>query len=127
MSWRFTKHYTREEARALLPQVRDWLRRLRERQQLREHVEGELGRLLDHGHDLGGDGPNHLVRTVAAIEETLGEVHRHGLQIKDLGRGLVDFPALVGGREVFLCWEEGEEDVEYWHDLDAGYRGREPL
>jgi hypothetical protein len=40
-------------------------------------------------------------------------------------RGLVDFPAILGGREVFLCWEKDEQDIEYWHDLDSGYSGRE--
>jgi hypothetical protein len=127
MNFQFDKHYTREEARALLPRVRHWLQRLRERQQMREHVEGDLSRLLGQGHDLGGEGPNHWVRTVATIEEILGEFRRRGLQIKDLRRGLVDFPAVREGREVFLCWEEGEDDIEYWHDLDAGYVGREQL
>ena len=55
---------------------------------------------------------------------------REGLtesQIKDLERGLIDFPAIVAGREVFLCWEQDEDDIEYWHDLDTGYAGREKL
>jgi hypothetical protein len=39
----------------------------------------------------------------------------------------VDFPAIIGGKEVFLCWEKSEDDVEYWHDLDSGFGGREPL
>ena len=47
--------------------------------------------------------------------------------VKDLDRGLVDFPTLRGGQEVFLCWENGEEDIEFWHDLDSGYAGRERL
>jgi hypothetical protein len=47
--------------------------------------------------------------------------------LRDLDRGLVDFPALRDGREVYLCWVDGEDDIEYWHDLDAGYAGRQPL
>jgi hypothetical protein len=47
--------------------------------------------------------------------------------LKDLERGLIDFPAIIGGKEVFLCWEQDEEDIEFWHDLDAGYAGRERL
>ena len=48
--------------------------------------------------------------------------------MRDLDRGLVDFPALRDGREVYLCWVESEEEgVAFWHDLDAGYGGREPL
>ena len=42
-------------------------------------------------------------------------------------RGLVDFPAILAGREVFLCWEQDEEDIEFWHDLASGYAGRERL
>ena len=47
--------------------------------------------------------------------------------IKDVERGLVDFPSILAGREVFLCWERGEDDVEHWHDLDSGYAGREQI
>ncbi|MFO1512143.1 MAG: DUF2203 family protein [Verrucomicrobiota bacterium] len=49
------------------------------------------------------------------------------IQIKDLERGLLDFPAIIGGKEVFLCWEQDEDAVEFWHDLDTGYSGRERL
>ena len=49
------------------------------------------------------------------------------IQVKDLERGLIDFPAIIGGKEVFLCWEQDEEDIEHWHDLDTGYAGREKL
>jgi hypothetical protein len=50
-----------------------------------------------------------------------------GVQIKDFDRGLVDFPHLREGREVFLCWELDEDDIAFWHDIDAGYAGRERL
>jgi hypothetical protein len=64
---------------------------------------------------------------MAEIRELFLEFHRREIQIKDIARGLIDFPAIVAGREVFLCWEQGEEDIEFWHDLDAGYAGRERL
>jgi hypothetical protein len=47
--------------------------------------------------------------------------------LRDLDRGLVDFPAIRDGREVYLCWIEGEPDIDFWHDLDAGYAGRQEL
>jgi hypothetical protein len=47
--------------------------------------------------------------------------------LRDLERGLVDFPALRDGHEVYLCWVEGEPDIEFWHDLDAGFAGRQSL
>ena len=70
---------------------------------------------------------NTWVRTLADLEEVLLEFHRREIQVKDLERGLVDFPAMLGGKEVFLCWEQDEEDIEFWHELDAGYAGRERL
>jgi len=47
--------------------------------------------------------------------------------LRDLDRGLVDFPALRDGREIYLCWVDGEPDIEFWHELDAGYAGRQEL
>jgi hypothetical protein len=70
---------------------------------------------------------NTWIRTLAGMQEVLAEFQRREIQIKDLERGLVDFPAIIGGREVFLCWELDEEDIEFWHDLDGGYAGRERL
>jgi hypothetical protein len=79
------------------------------------------------GDDLGGELVNKYVKTLAAIKDVLLRFKKREIQIKDLDRGLVDFPAFVGGREVFLCWERGEEDIEFWHDLASGYAGRERL
>jgi hypothetical protein len=79
------------------------------------------------GCDLGGDVVNKWVRTLASLQEVLEEFQRREIQVKDVSRGLVDFPAIIGGKEVFLCWEQDEEDIEFWHDLDTGYAGRERL
>lgn len=127
MSWRFTHHYTREEARALLPQIGAWLAQLRRLQPLLEDQQRGLQKLLAQSRDLGGARVTHFLRTLAEAQTVLREFARRQIQLQDLDRGLVDFPAIVGGREVFLCWEEGEKEVEYWHELDAGYAGREPL
>jgi hypothetical protein len=47
--------------------------------------------------------------------------------LRDLDRGLIDFPAIRDGQEVYLCWVDGEPDIGFWHELDAGYAGRRPL
>jgi len=123
----FQKHYTRDEARALLPQIRQWLKRLSGlREQLREHDQ-RLASLLAGGNDAGGVMANQGVHTLADIKETLGEFQKREIQIKDLDRGLIDFPAILRDKEVFLCWEQDEEDIEFWHDLHSGYAGRERL
>jgi hypothetical protein len=61
------------------------------------------------------------------MKRLLQNFQKREIQLKDIERGLVDFPALLGGREVFLCWEKDEEDIEHWHDLETGYAGREKL
>jgi hypothetical protein len=127
MKYRFKTHYSRDQARALLPHVRLWLTRIL---QLREGLmKGEeyLGRMMAPGRDVGGPEVNAWLREVADMQEVLREFQRRDIQLKDLDRGLVDFPALMDGKEVFLCWERDEDDIEFWHDLDAGYAGRERL
>jgi len=124
---KFKKHYTREEARALLPQVGGWLNQL---QALREQLAREevrAGALMKSGTDAGGDTVNAWLKTFARLRGVLGEFAAREIQVKDPDRGLVDFPAVIGGKEVFLCWEQGEDDIEFWHDLDTGYAGREHL
>ena len=127
MAHRFDKHYTREEARELLPQVRRWLAEISRLREDVQHYEKRLGGLTDSGNDIGGDTVNSLIRALAGMQEILAELQQRRIFLKDLSRGLVDFPALIGGREVFLCWEQDEEDVEFWHDLETGFGGREKL
>jgi hypothetical protein len=123
----FKKHYTLEEARALLPEVRKWLARLTELRDELEKQEKRVAGLMTPGCDIGGPTVNKWIRTLANMKEQFVEFQSREIQIKDLGRGLIDFPAVIGGKEVFLCWEQDEEDIEFWHDLDTGYAGRERL
>ena len=127
MAYRFEKHYTREEARGLLPQLRLWLGRLAQLQVDLQKFEERMGGLTSSGADLGGELVNTWTRTLADLEEVFLEFQRREIQVKDFERGLLDFPAIIGGKEVFLCWEKDEEDIEFWHDLDAGLAGRERL
>jgi hypothetical protein len=127
MSHRYHKHYTRDEARALLPQIRLWLKRIVQLRGQLEINEKRLAALDEPGRDLGGEVVNSWLRTVADVKDAFSEFQKREIQIKDLERGLIDFPAFVAGKEVFLCWEQDEEDIEFWHDLDTGYAGREAL
>ncbi len=65
-----------------------------------------------------------IARDIDAFERELEEL---GISLKDRRLGLIDFPGEVDGRRVWLCWRLGEPSVQYWHDLDAGYAGRQPL
>src|SRR5579871_6830256 len=121
MKYRFPKHYTREEARALLPQVREWLSALNMLRTEVERHDKRLGGMNAAGQDVGGDTVNNWIRALAGMQQILAEFQHRHIFIKDVSRGLVDFPALIGNREVFLCWESDEEDIEFWHDLESGY------
>src|SRR5262249_7285885 len=125
MTHQFRKHYTREEARALLPQIRLWLGTLKQQTGLLEQYDKQIAPLLSSGADCGGELVNRIVRTLGDIKAVLREFESREIQIKEFGRGLIDFPAILGGKEVFLCWELDEDDIEYWHDLSTGYAGRE--
>jgi hypothetical protein len=127
MGYRFAKHYTREEARTLLPQIQKWLQEASRLRDEMVRVAGVLEKLTQPGRDLGGPAVNNWFRARMDIEEVLREFRSREIQIKDLDRGLIDFPAIIAGKEVFLCWEQGEEDIEFWHDLDSGYAGRERI
>ena len=124
---RFTKHYTREEARALLPQLRAWLAELNRQRADVERYDRRLSGLNTEGQDTGGDTVNNWIRALAGTQRILARFQERQIFIKDVNRGLVDFPAILGGKEVFLCWEADEEDIEFWHDLESGYGGREKL
>jgi hypothetical protein len=127
MAYQYKKHYTLAQARNLLPRIREWLAQLEQlRVQLRRSDE-KVSALMEQGGDLGGKDVNAYVRQMAAIRELLREFQRRDILVKDIQRGLVDFPAIREGREVFLCWEKDEDDIGFWHDLDSGYQGREPL
>lgn len=127
MSFQFSKHYTIEEARSLLPSIRTWLETISSLQERMSKIDLRLTNLGSTGNDVGGDTVNSSVKLRADLLSVIQEFAARGIQIKDLERGLIDFPALKNGKEIFLCWEKDEEDIQYWHDLDAGFPGREPL
>ena len=127
MAHQFHKHYTREEARQLLPLVRQWLKGLLQLRTGVQQYDQQLSQLMQPGCDVGGDVVNCWVRALAELKALLLEFYQREIQIKDLDRGLIDFPALMDGKEIFLCWEQSEEDIEFWHALDAGYAGRERI
>jgi hypothetical protein len=127
VKYQYEKHYTREEAQQLLPQIRQWLEQLNQLRQDLQRFEKRLGGMTDQGHDVGGKTVNQWIRTLADMQQILAEFQQREIFIKDLSRGLIDFPAIINRREVFLCWESDEPMVEFWHDLESGFSGREPL
>jgi hypothetical protein len=68
-----------------------------------------------------------LQKETERLNGYIAELHELGVELKDLERGLVDFPAIVDGREICLCWQLGEPEVAWWHECDAGFAGRQSL
>jgi hypothetical protein len=64
---------------------------------------------------------------VLRMERLVAQIVDWDVTLRDIETGLVDFPALVNGRQVCLCWRLGEDDIAWWHELDAGFGGRKPL
>ena len=90
-----------------------------------------VARIASNG---GGLSPPDVAAAAAEVEQAsqelvgvVDELQALGVQVKDLDRGLVDFPCVHRGREILLCWELGEEEVAYWHGADEGFAGRRPL
>jgi len=122
-----TRHFSREEANAALPVLRRLLQRLRDAKDMLTDAEAHEA-LSEAAPTNGGGEPGAQVgEAFLQVRRLLGALQEQGIVIRDIDRGLIDFPTLIDGREVYLCWELGEDDVAYWHDLDSGYRGREPL
>jgi hypothetical protein len=124
------KLFTIEEANALLPSVRDILKKIQRSRRRLATFRREV-KLAAEGAEQGGGGMEGgalyaIVLTHFTAQMT--ELEALGVQLKDFERGLVDFPSLREGRVVLLCWQLGEGDeLEWWHDMDSGFAGRTPL
>lgn len=122
-----SRHYTLEEANGALGWVRGVIVSLRS---AREGLSDEEAReaLAEAGPQNGGGDPGRVVsEAFLQLRDALAQLQEAEIVLRDLDRGLVDFPAIRDDREVYLCWLEGEDEIGYWHDLEAGFAGREPL
>ena len=122
-----SRHYTLEEANAALGWVQDVITTLRS---AREGLSDEEAReaLAEAGPQNGGGDPGRVVsEAFLQLRDALARLQDAEVVLRDLDRGLIDFPAIRDDREVYLCWLEGEDEIGYWHDLEAGFAGREPL
>jgi len=130
------KHFNRDEAEELLPTIGPHLEEARQQKHILDGITAEISKAALRIMNLGGSLPpfaelnrkkaqrdkaaEQLVRTIEEIQQT-------GCLVKDLEAGLVDFPSLRGGEEVYLCWKLGEARIGYWHGIEEGFAGRKPL
>ena len=129
------RYFTPSQANELLAAVRPLAERLvahrkalAEIQAARAHV---LGRIAGNGGSIDPRGvaelDERLTDELAGVARCVNGIHELGAIVKDPDSGLVDFPALRAGQEILLCWQLGEDEVAYWHGLEDGYAGRQPL
>jgi hypothetical protein len=121
------RHYTVEQANAARPWVGERVVRIRERlQQLRSP---DSRAALDELEEIvGGSYPGReIARAVLDILWAASELQAMDIVLRDADRGLVDFPSIRDGEEVYLCWLADEPRVEWWHEPETGFAGRQPL
>jgi hypothetical protein len=117
------KTFSLDEAQSLLPILESLLRRAIDAKASAGQVEAEL-QLLSQNIFLAG---GMLVDVVQQAQDAIQEIDSIGVQVKDLDKGLLDFPCQLGEQIVLLCWQLGEAKIDYWHTVEAGFQGRQPL
>lgn len=126
MSERSPQYFTLEEANRALEIVRPLLREILEIRQKILSRQAEIWPVIEKSLGNGGNlAASHAAQEFDQLDRLVRHVQVTGAVIKDINSGLVDFPAIREGREVFLCWKYGEDQIKYWHDLDAGFAGRQ--
>jgi hypothetical protein len=129
------RHFTLEEANALLEQVRPVAESLVEHRRAFTVAAARRARLTARISGNGGDFDplvprdlgEQLEQETEAVVRAVEELEGLGVLVKDLDRGLVDFPSLRDGEEVLLCWQVGEDEIAFWHGLDEGFAGRKSV
>lgn len=131
-----SKTFTLNEAQTLLPVLETLLRRAQASGTLAAEIEVELDQLRQQIFLLGGVHVDVATtarrraehdKSVQETKDALAEIDAIGVQVKDLEKGLLDFPCVVDGRTVLLCWKLGEKEIAYWHSVEDGFAGRKPL
>ena len=129
------KRFTLEEANAALAEVRPLAERMVE---VRRELTETTAKLERRRLAVAGNGGGLSVQETQELQELAVEqgmelarcieaIAEIGAQVKDLDRGLLDFPAQRDGEDILLCWHVGEDEIRYWHGLDEGFAGRKPL
>jgi hypothetical protein len=129
------RDFTPDEANAALEHLRpiaeEMVRRSQTLARAQIHQAELVARIAGNGGDLIPSEVREAAENVAqaadAVAECVRKLDEAGVQVKDLGEGLLDFPARRGDEDVLLCWKVGEPEVAYWHGLDEGFAGRKPL
>ena len=122
------RHYTLREANEALVIIRPMIEELmRIGEKIRTH-QPELWAIVQKSAGNGGNPTlSKMLKDFDRLDELLHKIQDMEIQVKDLTVGLLDFVALREGREVYLCWKYGEDNIQFWHEIDAGFAGRHPI
>jgi hypothetical protein len=124
----FAKVFSLEEAEALLDTLRPVVARMVEARDRILNLRPSLEPLMEKAGGNGGSRKaSEILEALEEIRRAIEAIQAHGVQVKDVNTGLIDFPSPREGRLVFLCWRNGEDHIRFWHELDAGVSGRQPL
>lgn len=120
--------FTLSEARSLIPRLRRLLAKVMSEREALLDLQAEIGRARDNAQFDGGSqyGPTYLSHLIT-FSRAVYAIESLGVKIKDFRAGLIDFPYEYDGRLVYLCWKPDEEQIGWWHEVDAGFAGRRPL
>lgn len=122
------RYFTLAEANAVLDTIRPWMEQI---QSIRRKVLAHQPEIWPAIEKSAGNGGNptlsRLVRDFERLDDLLHQIQATGALVKDLNTGLLDFPALREAHEVYLCWQYGEERIAFWHEVEAGFAGRQPI
>jgi hypothetical protein len=124
------KLFTIQEANALLPSVRMIVAKIQQAHRRVAQYRDQAKEAAEAAEKGGGGISSGLAyaQALTVLTTQISDLEALGVQLKDFERGLVDFPSLRDGRVVLLCWQMGEGDeLEWWHNVDAGFAGRTPL
>jgi hypothetical protein len=123
-----TRTYTLDEARAALPQVKTYMARIQQARQAILKLRPTAWPALQEAATNGGSrAAGEMALHVMSLEDAVRGILAMGIFIKDLDHGIIDFLGIRAGREVLLCWRYGEADITHWHDVNAGFAGRQSI
>ncbi len=125
------KRFTVEQANATLPLVRKIVADIVAQYRVWNEKLNEIDLVAASGRAADNETADRLAGEAQAIARDIEGFRREladlGIEMKDPGMGLIDFPSTMGSRPICLCWRLGESEVGYWHEIHAGYAGRQPL
>jgi len=130
------RFFTLEQAEKVLPDVDSALRRIMSLKAEYEVLQSEWQSFSERLVATGGmrvdrsrvmERKNSREEAALALKQAVDKVHEFGCVVKDLDIGLIDFPTLFQGEEVYLCWKLGEVGIRFWHGVNEGFRGRKPI